>query len=194
MDQRRGQVEAALHAPGVGVDLAVDGGADVDQGEDLGHAGQAFVAAEPVETGLEVEELPARLAVVESGVLEGDADLEADELGMAGHVVAGDESPAPRRAQQGAEHADERRLAGAVRAEEPVDLARGDGEVDAVDGPVVAELASDVLGDDGRAVHGRRGYRAGQTPPDARHGDGPKRAARRPTGPVGPGKAVGSAS
>ena len=42
-------------------------------------------------------------------------------------------------------------LPGPVRAQEPVDLARGDGEVDAVDGPVVAELAGDVLGDDGRA-------------------------------------------
>ena len=141
VDQRRGQVEPALHPPRVGLDLAVDGGADVDEAEHLRHAGQAFVAPEPVEPALEVEELSARLAVVESGVLEGDADLEADLLGIAGHVVAGDESPAPRRAQQGAEHADQRRLAGAVRAEEPVDLARGDLEVDAVDGPEVAELA-----------------------------------------------------
>ena len=31
VDQGGGQVEAALHPPRVGVDLAVDGGADVDQ-------------------------------------------------------------------------------------------------------------------------------------------------------------------
>ena len=75
MDQGGGQVEAALHAAGVGVDLAVDGGADVHQGEDLGHPGQPLVSVQSVEPGLEVEELAARLTVVESGVLQRHTDL-----------------------------------------------------------------------------------------------------------------------
>ncbi len=166
VDEGGGQVEAALHPSRIGVDLAVDGRADVDQGEDLGHPGQPLVAPESVEPGLEVEELPARLAVVEGRVLEGHADLEADELGLSGHVVAGHEAAAARRPQQGAEHPDQGRLAGPVRAQESVDLAGGDGEVDPVDGEVVAELAGDPLGDDGRAVHGRRRYRSSPTPPD----------------------------
>ena len=45
------------------------------------------------------------------------------------------------RRQERREHADERRLAGSVRAEEPVDLARGDREGDLVVRDEVAELA-----------------------------------------------------
>ena len=54
----------------------------------------------------------------------------------------------PRRAgvgpQQGGEHPDGRGLAGAVRPEDAVHGARGHGEVDAVDGPRVAEGLDEV--------------------------------------------------
>ena len=62
--------------------------------------------------------------------------------GLRGDVEAGDAGVAAGRAQQRDEHPHRRRLAGAVGAEESVDLAGRDREVDAVDGPHAAlELA-----------------------------------------------------
>ena len=53
------------------------------------------------------------------------------------------------RRQQRGEHQHRRRLAGAVRAQEAVDLARRDLEVDAVDGADAAlELAHEALDED----------------------------------------------
>ena len=60
-------------------------------------------------------------------------------------VVAGDGRRACGRRQQRREHVDGRRLAGAVRAEEAVDLARLDQEVDAVDGEDVLEPAHEAF-------------------------------------------------
>ena len=107
MDQRRGEVETALHPARVGVDLPVDGRSDVDQGEHLDHPGQPFVTAQPVEPGLQVEQFPTGLPVVEGGVLQSHPDLQPDELGLAGHVVAGHEALSPRGPEQRAEHPDE---------------------------------------------------------------------------------------
>ena len=61
-------------------------------------------------------------------------------------VVAEDLGPAAVGAQQGGEHADGGGLAGAVRAEHAVDGAGANGQVDAVDGAVVAEDLDEALG------------------------------------------------
>ena len=58
------------------------------------------------------------------------------------------------RCEQRAEHPHGRGLAGAVRAEEAVDLAAFDVEVDAVDGLDVAEAARQIDRFDGRVPHG----------------------------------------
>ena len=67
-------------------------------------------------------------------------------------VEAVDERRARGRRQQRRQHADERRLAGAVRAEQAEDLALFDGEADAVDGGEVAEPLDDLPDVDG--IHG----------------------------------------
>ena len=54
--------------------------------------------------------------------------------GLGDDVVAGDAGGAPGRAQQRGQHPDGRRLARAIWAEEPVDLALGHLEIDAGDG------------------------------------------------------------
>ena len=59
-------------------------------------------------------------------------------------VEAVDQRRAGGRRQQRDQHADQRRLAGAVRAEQAEDLPFLDGEADAVDGGEVAELLDDV--------------------------------------------------
>ena len=70
--------------------------------------------------------------------------------GSVGDVVAGDDGPARRSGASSVQSiAHGGGLAGAVRAEEAVDLARLDVEVDAVDGGEVAEAALEALHRDG---------------------------------------------
>ena len=78
--------------------------------------------------------------------LRDDADRAAHAVGLLDDVEAVDERGARGRRQQRRQHADQRRLAGAVRAEQAEDLAFLDGEADAVDGGEVAELLDDAAG------------------------------------------------
>ena len=84
---------------------------------------------------------------VERGLLEGGADVRPD-LGPVVHdVEAGDAGRAGGRRQQGGQHVDGRGLARAVGAEEAVDLAGRDRQVDPVDGArPLLELAHELLG------------------------------------------------
>ena len=74
VQQRRGQVQAALHAAGEGLDAPVDG---VGQADQLGHLDDLVaqdLALEAVQLALEGEQLAAGLLGVEAGLLEGDPD------------------------------------------------------------------------------------------------------------------------
>ena len=86
---------------------------------------------------------------IDRGVLQCDADAATNFVRLLGDVEACDARGSRGRAQQGSEHAHRGALAGAVRPEEPEDLPLVHGEVDAVDGVHVAEVAHEVLGDDG---------------------------------------------
>ena len=68
--------------------------------------------------------------------------------GIARHVDAGDQRAAGTRAQQAAQHADDGRFAGAVRADEAHDLAGADAKADVIDRDEGAEAFDQVLGDD----------------------------------------------
>ena len=83
--------------------------------------------------------LEAGEVLVDGRVLAGEADAPAQLGGVADDVEARDEHGAGVGLQQRREHADRGRLAGAVGAEEPEHAARRDLEVDAVEGPDVAE-------------------------------------------------------
>ena len=158
MDQGGSEVEATLHPSRVRPDAAVDRVADVDHVQHVRHALLHLDPVEAVEARLEREELAARLAVVERRVLKRDPDAQADLPGLGGDVVPEHERSPCRWQQQGAEHSDDGRLAGAIGAEEAVDLARTHFEVDAVHRHGVVESALDALCDhSGR--HGRRPYR-----------------------------------
>ena len=60
--------------------------------------------------------------------------------GLAGHVVAVEDDPSGRRPVDARQHVEERRLAGAVRADQARDRALLDREVDVVDRDEAAEL------------------------------------------------------
>ena len=87
-----------------------------------------------------MDEPPDQAEVLASGqvgvdgrVLAGEADLLADLGRLADDVTAEDLCPARVRLQNRRQDTDRRRLAGAVRPEQPEDGARRDIEVDSVE-------------------------------------------------------------
>ena len=133
VDERRGEVEPAPHAARVRADSAIEGVTDVDQLGQLGDAAVGVASGQAVEQPLQPQQLGAGLARIERRLLERDADAQPNGSRVGGDVEPGDRRRAARRSDQRAQHLHRGRLAGAVGAEEPVDLAGGDVEVDPVD-------------------------------------------------------------
>ena len=136
VDERQREVEAPSHAARVAADLAVGRLGQADPGDQLVAAAQRLGLRQPVHSGLQPHVLARGQELVERRLLEGDADLRrgprAPRLTMSWPATR---ARARGRGQQGGEHVDGGRLAGAVGAEEAVDLARRDGQVDPVDRP-----------------------------------------------------------
>ena len=158
VDQRRGEVEAALHPARVAADAAVGGGDQVDPLEQVVGAPLALGAGQALQCGLQADQLAPGHQRVERGLLQGDPDRAAHRARFVDHVVPGDGGPPAGRQQQRGQHPHRRRLAGPVGAEEAVDFALLDLEVDALHGEHVVEGALQALHDDARS-HGpmRRG-------------------------------------
>ena len=133
MHQRRGEVEAALHASRVGPDAPLGGLGQADPLEQRVGAAPALGAVEPVERGLHPDQLHAGHQRVEGRLLEGDADRAPDRGRLGDDVVTGHPRGPAGRPQQRGQHPDRGRLAGAVGTEEGVDLTLGDLQVDARD-------------------------------------------------------------
>ena len=146
VDEREGQVEAALHAARVAADLPVGRLRQADALEQRVGALPAVGPGEPLQRRLQAQVVSSREERVERRLLERGADHRA-HLGALVHDVVARYPGRPRgRRQQRREHEHRRRLAGAVRPEEPVDLARLDAYVDAVDGSrTLLELANELL-------------------------------------------------
>jgi hypothetical protein len=72
----------------------------------------------------------------------------------AGDVAAAQQDPAAGRRHLAGEEVDERRLAGAVRPDDGVDLARLECERDVVDRGEALEALRERLGDEDRLSHG----------------------------------------
>ena len=139
---------------------------DTEQGGELldllpvggGHQPEAGAErVEPVENGVEADVFLGREIQVETRVLKDDADLAAD-IGRGGRqIVAGDADLPTGAGEGGGQDRDDRRLTGAVRTEQGEELARGDGEGDAVDGvclgPFIALGEIPHLDDRGRSWH-----------------------------------------
>ena len=144
--ERKREVEAALHAAGVAAHLAVRGVGQADALEQLGAAADALALGQAVQRGLEAQVLATRQQRVERGLLEGGADRLAHVRAVADDVVAGNARGARGGRQQRGEHEHGGRLAGAVRAQEAIDLARLDAEVDPVHRADAAlELADETV-------------------------------------------------
>ena len=149
VDEREREVEAALHPARVAADLAVGRLRQPDALEELVWRGLRSARgtacsivcrrrwSRPVSSGSSAASCSA--APIDGAHLR---PLLAD-------VVASHAGGSRGRRQQRRQHQHGRRLAGAVRAEEAVDLAGSDVEVDPVDGPrALLELADELLDDD----------------------------------------------
>src|SRR4051812_4493477 len=101
---------------------------------------------------MEAKVLGGRELAVESEVLEHETDLTADVVALADDVKPADPGGAGRWCRQRAEHVDGGALAGAVGAEKPEYLSRGDVERHATDRFDVAVGLHEVLDLDGRTV------------------------------------------
>ena len=148
MQQRRGEVQAALHAAGVALDAPVDGLGQADQLGHLAHLLVQHLAAQAVQARLQGEQLAAGLLGVEAGLLQGDPDQAADRRLLADDVVPEHRARAGGRLEQRCQYADSRRFSSAVRPEEAIDLTLLDLEADAADSLDLAEPTHQVGGFD----------------------------------------------
>ena len=81
---------------------------------------------------MELEVRAAAEAAIDDGLLKDDAAYDASAEGLPGHIEAGEPGCPAGRLDCRREHPDRRRLAGAVRSEQPEHLAVGDAKVDAL--------------------------------------------------------------
>jgi hypothetical protein len=98
-NQAGGEVDAAAHAAGVGLDLPVGRVVEVDVLQHLLGAGVGVAAGQAVEAADHGDVLPAGEVVVDGGELPGQADELTDRRRVAGDVVPGHSSRAGVRPQ-----------------------------------------------------------------------------------------------
>jgi sulfane dehydrogenase subunit SoxC len=158
MDERHGEIEATLHAAGVAAHLAIGRVAQADTLEQLHRAWRALGARERLEGSLEQKMLAAGEQRIERRLLQRGPDVAAHRGTFLDDVVAAHSCRPGGRGQERSEHKDRRRLAGAVRTEEAVDLACPDMQIDAVNrSRPFLELSDEMLGlDRVRMVHSVR--------------------------------------
>ena len=153
-DERGGEVEAAAHPARVGLGRSSAGVDEVEALEQLAAAGLGVPAAGAVEPSDHRQVLEAGEVFVDRRVLAGEPDPLAQRGSVVAHVEAEHARAAGVGLQQRGEDAHERRLAGAVRAQQPHDLALPDGQVDAVERAHLAEALDEAAHlDRGRIAH-----------------------------------------
>ena len=135
VDQREREVEPPLHAARVGPDLPVAGRGEPDAGEQCVDQRLPLRSADPVQRRLQAQVLATGQERVERRLLQRRADRRADLRPLPHDVEAGHRRPAGRGREERRQHVHRRRLPGPVRAQEAVDLAGRDRQVDPVDRP-----------------------------------------------------------
>ena len=139
------QVEAALHPTRVRLDLALGRRLEADPLQQLVRPALTLFTGDAVQRRLQAQVLAARQQRVERGFLQRGSDRRPHLRALLDDIEACHPGSAVSRRQQRRQHVDGRALARAVRSQEPVDLAFGDDEVDAVHCADVLELADEPL-------------------------------------------------
>ena len=125
--------------------VVIDCVADVDETEQFVDTFEAALFWNAVEPALHVEEFAAGLFRIECRILQCDSDVQTNVVGFADDAVARDDCVAIGRCKKSGEHPHGRALAGAVRAEKAVDLARLDTEVDRIDREILRLLGERLV-------------------------------------------------
>ena len=172
VEQRAAEAEALGHALGKLVRKAVGERDEVGELHDLLDAVLAFGAAVAEGAGVEIEVFEHGHVVVIAEMVGHPADEPADVGRVVDDIDAADLGGAHGGVVEGGEDPHGGRLAGAVGADEAADRAVRDLEGDAVDGLELAEVAVEVVDDDGG--HGRGGGKKeeGLTGRNLRRADG----------------------
>lgn len=123
VEQTAGDVEALPHAARIALDPLLLPARQAHQVEEFGDAPLLLAGADPVQLGEVPEVVERGEPVVQAAVAAEDVpDATAYGDGVAGHVVAEHPGGAGRRQEQGVEHLDGGRLAGAVGPQEAEQL------------------------------------------------------------------------
>jgi len=130
--------------------------------EQVVSAASGFSARQLVKAPKQPQVLAAGEILVDRGVLAGQAERLTNRDCFVDDVATHDLRPAGIRRQQRRQDADERRLAGAVRTEQPEDRALGHLEVDTRERKRRAEALSDTFDGDGRCRQAATLSRLGQ--------------------------------
>ncbi len=133
VDERVGEAQPLLHAAGEAQDVGVALVREVDQLEEVADHPLALGGAEAVAATEEVEVLPDLHVVVDPERVRHVAEDAPNRHRVPANRLAGDQRVARGGDEERRQHAQHRRLAGAVRADEPEDLAGVYVEVDAAD-------------------------------------------------------------
>src|SRR5439155_14748590 len=133
-DEGTGDLEPAALAAAVARDGPVEELGEPKRPAELADAVPGGAWLDAPEAGVEVEIAAAGQGAVDDRVLEDHAACSTGGERLARNVEAGDPRAAAGRDDRRREHADRRRLAGAVRAEQTEHLSGGDPEVDALHG------------------------------------------------------------
>ena len=140
-----------LHAVREALDQLVPPPAQLEQLEHLADAGLDRGLVHAVEAAVEAQELAGGELLVDERPIGDETERRLGGLGLVGQVVAVDDDAAGGGLEQAGDEADGGGLAGAVGAEEAVDLARLHVERHAVDRGELAVLLAQVLHADHRA-------------------------------------------
>ena len=148
--QADADVEAPLHAAGVGVGAVVRPFRQAGEVQDGADALLEHPPGEPLQSAEEAQVLACREVRVDGQVLGHVADERLGVGGLDRHRQPGHGDAAAVAFEQAADHRDARGLAGAVGPEEAVGLAAIDVEADAVDCGDVLEALVQVRADEQR--------------------------------------------
>jgi hypothetical protein len=129
--QRHGEIEPALHAPGVRPYSPVGRVDEPEPGQQLVHPGNGLTCRQVCEVGHQPQVLSPRQQLVDRGELPGHSDTAAYAVGLRPHVEPGDPGLSLICRNERGQDANHGGLTGAVGSQQRVHGAGGHDEVDA---------------------------------------------------------------
>ena len=159
MQRGRGQREALFLAAAHGAGALLAQRLEVVGGALLGDAG-GDVTVQAVEVGDELQVLVGGQVFPQRKLLRHVTEAPADRLGIVHHRQTENFGVTVAGQQHAAQHAQRGGFSRAIGPEESIDAARGNVEVDVIDGDLVAELSREPARGYGRrdgAAHGASG-------------------------------------